>query len=540
MASSPPPSAQTPTLEIDPGFMTEAVVTTRRALKNARRPRWQDRATVTRAVDIVISLTLGATVVFGVVLIDPLTVGGVLLVCGVSYVFRALIVRRTSMLVVLAAVIMFVPIRRYALPIDVGFALEPYRVIIVALLVAVGAGLMAGRLVWKPIVWGWPIAVFLWLMYASLMFNAVQATATGTIRGGLSNIIQLTFLLSVVILVRQLLTTDRQVTTFLALLVLAGTAVGFLAFLERYTHVNMFLQLQRFLPLELLRDHAQSLRAGGSRSYASSQHPIALSVLFCMLVPIAIYLMKFGRWPRHAVNRTLVYIVAVGTMMVGMLTAVSRTGVVVLGAMFLFTLALRPKLAGRLFLIGLPFAALAAAVFPKLFSSTVLSLLNLERLMASQSQSVGMRGQGRLADIGPAMEQFAEQPWFGTGLGSRVVVGESANAQILDNQWLGTLLETGIFGIIGVIALLVYPVIRLVRFAFTSAAPPNRVFLAFAIASSALGYAVAAYFYDAFAFMQALLLLCMLLAVGAWAMTHGAEDWPKQKVPERPQSAART
>lgn len=520
--------------------MTEAVATTRRALREGRRPRWQDRPATARAVDIAISLLLGAAVIFAVVLIDPLIAGGVLLLCGASYVFRGVIARRTSMLVVFAAVIMFVPIRRYALPIDVGFALEPYRLLIVALVVAVTVGLMTGRLVWKPVVWGWPIAFFLWLMYASLMFNVVQATASGTISGGLANLIQLTFLLTVVILVRQLLTTDRQVTTFLALLVLAGTVVGFLAFVERYTHVNLFLQLQRFLPLELLRDDAQSLRAGGNRSYASSQHPIALSVLFCMLVPIAIYLMRFGRWPRHAVNRSLVYVVAIGTMMVGMLTAVSRTGIVVLGAMFLFTLALRPRLAGRLFLVGVPFAALAAAVFPKLFSSTVLSLFDFERLIASQSQSVGMRGQGRLADIGPAMQQLAEQPWFGTGLGSRVVVGESANAQILDNQWLGTLLETGIFGTIGVVALLVYPVIRLVHFAFTSAAPPNRVFLAFAIASSALGYAVAAYFYDAFAFMQALLLLCMLLAVGAWAMTHGAEDWPKQKVPERPQSAART
>ena len=42
--------------------------------------------------------------------------------------------------------------------------------------------------------------------------------------------------------------------------------------------------------MAILRDDAESLRAGGNRAYASSQHPIALAVLFCMIIPIAIYL----------------------------------------------------------------------------------------------------------------------------------------------------------------------------------------------------------------------------------------------------------
>lgn len=444
------------------------------------------------------------------------------------------------MLFALAAVIMFIPIRRYALPIHVGFALEPYRVLILAITLAVAIGLLWGRLRWRETVWGWPIAAFLGLMYASLMYNAVPATASGAILGGFSNIIQLAFFLSVVFLVRQLLTDDRQVMTFLTLLVLAGAVIGFFAFVERYANFNIFLQLQRFFPLELLRDDALSLRAGGNRSYASSQHPIALSVLFCMLVPIAIYLMRFGRWPRNPINRRLVFFIAIGAMMVGLLSAVSRTGVVVIGVMFLFTLAVRPRLAGTLLLTMLPFVGLAALVFPKLFRSTVLSFLDVQALIASQYQAVGLPGQGRLADIGPAMEELAIQPWFGTGLGSRVVVGDEANAQILDNQWLGTLLETGVVGLVGMIAILVYPAVRMMRFAFSQGTPPDRAFLTFAIAASALGYAVAAYFYDAFSFMQALLLLCMLLAVGAWAMTSSDEEQSPSQQAHRADRVART
>lgn len=431
----------------------------------------------------------------------------------------------TALLFLLVAVVLFVPIRRYALPIDIGPALEPYRVLLVLLLLLLAYQLGAGRLTWRPVVWGWAIAIFLWAMLASLMANAVAVTENESIGGALSNLVQLAFLLSVVLIVRQMLGSPRQVTALLTFIVIGGAVIGFFAFVERITGFNAFLQLQSFLPLELLRDDAESLRAGGNRSYASSQHPIALSVLFCMIVPIALYLMRFGRWPREPVTRRIVLIGAIGVMMLGLLSAVSRTGVVVLAAMFVFLLLLRPRLAGILLAAGLPLAVLMALVLPTLFESTVLSLFDIEGLVASQMTSIGTRGQGRLADIGPALAELSATPWFGSGLATRVVVGEEANAQILDNQWLGTALETGVVGVIGMAVLLLYPVVRLVRFCFDTRVPIERAFLAFAITASVLGYAVAAYFYDAFAFMQTLLLLAILLGVGAWAMTDGRERW---------------
>ncbi|MET0671885.1 MAG: O-antigen ligase family protein [Microbacterium pygmaeum] len=506
----------------------------------AERAETVDRAARRRRLrnDILIALGLAAVVLLAVIFLDPMIAGGVLLIAAAAYVFRGIVFRWSSMLLVLAGVVMFVPIRRYALPIDVGFALEPYRVLISVLLVAIVIGLWSGKLVWKPIVWGWPFAIFLWTMFASLMYNAVSVTESGAITGGFSNMFQLTFFLSVAVIVRQLLSSEQQVLTLLTFLVIAGAIVGIFAFFERISHFNVFLQLQNFLPLELLRDDAESVRAGGNRSYASSQHPIALSVLFTMLVPIGIYLMKFGPWPKHPFNRKALYSILLAMMMLGLLSAVSRTGVVVLGAMFLYTLLLRPRLAGILFVIGLPFALITGLVLPKLVETTVLSLFDVQGLIAGQFSSIGMAGQGRLADVEPALAELSQQPWFGSGLATRVVVGENANAQILDNQWLGTAMETGVVGVIGLIALLVYPVYRLIRFSFTSAAPQSRVFLTFAIGASTLGYAVGAYFYDAFSFMQAFLMLTILLGVAAWAMTDGSETWPKSKIPKAEKSLA--
>ena len=504
----------------------------------ASSPPRQTPARRTKPLDVLLALVVGAAVIVAVLFLDPLIVGGVLLVAAGLFVFRRGFFNWTTMLFVLTAVVLLVPIRRYALPINVGFALEPYRVLIAGLLVALAIAVFRrGTTTLKPIVWGWPIAIFLWTMFASLMINAVTVTEAGLINAGFANVFQLAFLLSVIILTRQMLSTEQVTMILLNVIVFAGAFVGFFAFVERLTRRNIFLMLHEFLPLTILRDDAESLRAGGGRAYASSQHPIALAVLFCMIVPLAIYLMKYSPWPRFAFTRKLVYTAAIGAMMVGMLSAVSRTGVVTLGVMFLFVLIFRPKLAGLLTVIGVPILVVVGLVLPQLFETMVLSLFDVQGVIASQLTSPGMAGQGRLADLPDAFREFAANPLGGTGLGSRIVVGEDRNAQILDNQWLGTLLETGVLGIIGLGALFVWPVFVMMRFALRSHAPESRRFLTFAIATSTVGYTTAMFFYDAFAFMQTLLLLAILYAVAAWAMTEGRETWEKRADAVGPRAA---
>ena len=85
-------------------------------------------------------------------------------------------------------------------------------------------------------------------------------------------------------------------------------------------------------------------------------------------------------------------------------------------------------------------------------------------------------------------------------------------------------------GVIGLIALFVWPIFVMMRFALRSNAPESRRFLTFAIATSTVGYTTAMFFYDAFAFMQTLLVLSMLYAVAAWAMTEGRSTWEKPSV----------
>ena len=145
-------------------------------------------------------------------------------------------------------------------------------------------------------------------------------------------------------------------------------------------------------------------------------------------------------------NRRIAY--GIGTVLVfgGIVAAISRTAVVVLGVMWLITLILRPKVALILMAVALPLLVIATAVVPAQVDSMLGSFLDVDTLVASQYTSAGMRGAGRLADLGPAMVEVAKWPFFGQGYGSRIVVGDDANSFILDNQVLSVLMEAGALG----------------------------------------------------------------------------------------------
>ena len=184
-----------------------------------------------------------------------------------------------------------------------------------------------------------------------------------------------------------------------------------------------------------------------------------------------------------------------------------------------------------LFALAFPVVLLAAVVLPKVFESMVLSFLDVDTLVASQYTSAGMGGAGRLADLEPALREVGQLPFFGSGFGSRIVIGDEANAFILDNQFLGTLMETGALGVIGLAVFLLVPPIMLLRFAFTQAAERRHAALALALAIAMSGYIAAIFFYDAFGFFQTFFILCMLLAAGAWLLTEAPRRTPTGAAP---------
>jgi hypothetical protein len=492
----------------------------------ARPARPSRRRVITAAV------VLAVATIAAVVLLPPLVAGAALGILALLVLLRRSVFTWSAAIVALTVVIMFVPARRYAIPIPLPFQLEPYRLVLVIVLVALIVALLVNPEVrWRPVAFGWPIAILLVTVLVSFVANGMRLANEGLVETALGGITQLLLMLSVFFAFRLLMRSERDVMLLVMLLTWSGVVVAFFAVIERVSRLNVFLLLGDLLPLTLLREGGDVSRAGVARAFGSAQHPIALAVALCILIPLAVYLAKYAVWPRNEINRKIVYALAIVMLFGGVLAAISRTAVVVLGVMFLVTLIFHPRVAGVLFALAFPVVLLAAAVLPKVFESMVLSFLDVDTLVASQYTSAGMGGAGRLADLEPALREVAKLPFFGSGFGSRIVIGDEANAFILDNQFLGTLMETGALGVLGLAVFLLVPPILLLRFAFTQAAERRHAALALALAVAMSGYIAAIFFYDAFGFFQTFFILCMLLAAGAWLLTEAPRRTPAGAAP---------
>jgi O-antigen ligase len=481
---------------------------------------------------VLAAVVLAAAALGAVLLMPPMIAAAALALLALLVLFRRHVFTWNAMIIGLAAVIMLVPARRYAIPIPLPFQLEPYRLVLGIVIIALVASLILKPEVrWRPVAFGWPIGIFLATIAVSFVVNATDLAneaLTGTALGGM---LQMLFMLAVFFCFRLLMRSERDVMLLITFVTWAGVIVSFFAIVERLSRFNVFLVLGNILPLTLLREGGDVSRAGVARAFGSAQHPIALAVALCILIPLAVYLAKYAAWPLNEINRKVVYGGATILLFGGIMAAISRTAVVVLVVMFLVTLVFHPRVAGVLFAIALPVMLLASAVVPKVFNSMVLSFLDLDSLVASQYTSAGMGGAGRLADLEPAMALVQQHPFFGSGFGSRIVIGDERNAFILDNQYLGTLMETGALGVLGLAALLLAPPIMLLRFAFAQAAERRHAVLALAIAVAISGYVAAIFFYDAFGFFQTFFILCMLLAVGAWLITEAPRRPAAAKAP---------
>ena len=100
----------------------------------------------------------------------------------------------------------------------------------------------------------------------------------------------------------------------------------------------------------------------------------------------------------------------------------------------------------------------------------------------------------------------------GQGTGTRIVIGERKNTRLLDNQWLGTLLDAGLLGVVGFAWLLGRFVVRLSVASFR--AGEDGVLLA-ALAAAVFSYMVGMFTYDALSFTQVTVVLFVLLGIGS-------------------------
>jgi O-antigen ligase len=417
------------------------------------------------------------------------------------------LLRWDSLIALLLLIIFFIPIGRYSFPSSLPFELEPYRVFVMGLVVLWLTSLLIDpRVRLRATGFEAPIITLLLIILSSEFVNFGSISDQGLFSEVAK---QLTFFLSfiaVVYAVVSLTTTRVAIDRFLKVLAGGGALVAFLAIVEGRTGYNVFAHLQQVIPI--LEDRGLSRvepgRGGLHRVYASSQHPIALGAALVMLVPVSIYLAKSsGRRVWWAAGALLI---------AGSLATISRTSVLMLFVELLVYVVLRPRDLKRLWMFVPIFIIALHVVLPGTLGTIKDTFLPKGGLITEQRQA--QVGSGRVVTLGPSLGVWEAHPLFGVGYGTRIVeAGPKQNAHILDDQWLGTLLEVGLFGLLVWLWLLGAFVARMLRAARRSEDSDAWLFagLAAAVGSFAVGMAL----YDAFSFIQVTFVMFILVAVGA-------------------------
>jgi O-antigen ligase len=306
---------------------------------------------------------------------------------------------------------------------------------------------------------------------------------------------------------------QEQVDQIARVLVIGGAVLAICALWEGQTHYNVFNHLADWIPLLKLNELPYSLvseqndRGGRLRVYGPAQSPIALGAVLVMLLPIAIYLVKktgSRYWAGAAV-----------LILMGALSSVSRTGVVMLIVLLIGYWRFRRDEVRKLWPLLLPLVLLVHFALPGTIGTLQGAFLPKGGIVAEQAAGAGTYGSGRIADLGPGLHDAKQHIVFGQGFGTRLTdrSEERVNAPILDDQWLSTLLETGILGIVAWVWLFGRFYRRMMRAA--RADDTARGWLLGGLAGSMLAFGVSLALYDTFSFIQVTILAFFQLGFGA-------------------------
>jgi hypothetical protein len=408
----------------------------------------------------------------------------------------------------LVLVVMFIPIRRYTLPGALPFQLEPYRLLVASIAALWIASLLVDRRVrMRRTMLDGPLVGALLAYLLSIAPNTTRISEQGLT----SYVVKtLTFFISFVIVyyvITSVVRTWHDIDTTLVMLVGSGTIVAAFALFEARTGINAFSHLSRVVPI--LHEHADGYltpRGGRLRALASAQHPIALGAMLVLLLPFVTYLASRG-------NRKLWF--ACGAILaLGAISTVSRTAILMLIVEAVVFLRLRPVETRRLWPLLIPLLLAVHLAVPGTAGALKNAFLPKGGIVAEQQGAANTRGSGRLADLSPTLAQASDGIVLGQGEGTRVVeAGPNQNAQILDDQWLGLLLDTGVFGVAMFFWLIRRALRRTAAIAREDRSP--RGLLLTASTASVAAFGIGMLTYDAFSFIQVTFVFFILLALSA-------------------------
>jgi hypothetical protein len=410
--------------------------------------------------------------------------------------------------------IWLLPIKVYRLPVDLPFNLEPYRIALGVLVVAMLFAFV-GRFRF-PSAGGMGAAVgaIALSVLVSQFVNMRTLDPLGGERVSFNNFLYLVTPLLAFLLVCGGVARFSDAEKIVKAIVIGGMIVAVAAIWQSRTGYNVFDHLSNWIPgIRRDRSFGSSDRGGQLRVRASAQHPIALGTVLMLTVPLALYLIG-----RAGSRRGKLAWAGVATMIaVGAFMPIARTALVVAGTMLLLALILR----GRKLVRFWPALVVAAVALhfaaPGVLGAVYHAFTPKQGLVQDVTGRAGMQGSGRFSDIEPGLDLWRSSPVVGIGRGNPLVGGQEGDQPgqasiIFDNQYMSTLVLTGLFGLLAMACFLVITASKLLNAAFVRSGPEGDFLACCGLATT--GFAVGIFFFDAFSFVQVTLMYFVIAALG--------------------------
>jgi O-Antigen ligase len=461
---------------------------------------------------------------FGLIAATVFAGGPIPVVCAAVALLAALaawhqsMLRWPSIVGVLLAIILFIPVGRYSIPLNLPFGMELYRLAVaVVLAIWAGALLVDSKVRLRRSPFDVAIVIVIAATFGSIALNLsrvvpLQAAVVKEVTFFLSFVFVYYFIVSVV-------RSRKTVESLLKFLVSGAAVVAMFAVFEQRTGFNIFDHATRVFPFMTFGGRVEADRYGLIRATASSAHPIELGVLLTLSVPLGIAL-GFGSARRWWIPTA---IIAVGVM-----STASRTPILVGVAASLVLIFLRPIEMRKLVPVLIPLLVVVKLAVPGSIATVKNAFFPPGGIV--QEATTFSRGSdpllagGRVRQLGPSIKEAMRTPLLGQGWGTRQTGFNNPlrNAPILDNQWLGLLLELGILGVVGWALFIFRAGSALGRASRRRAGPDG--WLATGLAASILGFGVGMFTFDAFAFTQVSFIFWVLLALSASLLLDRPDD----------------
>ena len=371
----------------------------------------------------------------------------------------------------------------------------------------------------------WAVVAFVVSIFAGFVAAALRPLTAVEGGGADRTLLTLIGFAGIALVAADGIATREHLDRTVRLLVNVTTAFALAGILQFYTAIDVakYVSIPGLTPaVPVTADFALQERSGLRRVVSTSSHPIEYGVVLAIVLPIALHLAlaaadedRRKRWACVVVIGFAAPLALARSAVLGVLV-----GMVVMWCGWAWD---RKKTAIKVAIVYL--------VVTRLLVDGLLGAIKNMFLHMADDPSY----QGRTMDYVLVGRMVSDAPWMGHGLGTF----DPAVYFILDNQYLGTLIETGVVGLTGMIVLLLVGVFtaRSVRRMGREANLGDLGELGGAMAASMLVVIVTFITFDAFAFRMVTGVLFVLLGLigAAWRVARvesapvappAARSWP--------------